>query len=333
MGELLEIAKVAVQPAMKLLDMCGSAIGTAYEPRHKRKMADATAYEISVIGDAMRNAADLPIVYTQDGIAINSEDFNRLMQRAGTRLVLQETIKQHNIEGVIDHAYEILMQEESCSAEPVEQGWINRFFDSVADISDEDLQKLWGKILAGETKQPHSYSLRTLETIKNLSKYEAELFQKIVPYVVNMNENKFLPASSALLDKYGISYKEIMNLDECGLINSSALVSINLNISKTDPVAFYNNARLVMLHNVGIDKTEISIAEYGLTGAGKELFGIINCNSNAEYICDLAEEIANKNAKKIKAAVHKINYFENNRIIYDDPALYEFPIRKNEVTE
>ena len=111
MGQALEIVKVLVSPTMKLLDMVGGAIGTVYEPKHKRKMADATAYEINAIGEAMRNVADMPIVYNQDGVAINSEDFNRLMQRAGTRLVLQETIKQHNIESVVDNAYEILEKE------------------------------------------------------------------------------------------------------------------------------------------------------------------------------------------------------------------------------
>ena len=115
MGELLEAAKALSAPTMKLMDMVGSAIGTAYAPVHKRKMADATVYEINAIGEAMRKAADLPIVYNQDGVAINSEDFNRLMQRAGTRLALQETIKQHNIERVVDNAYEILENEETCS--------------------------------------------------------------------------------------------------------------------------------------------------------------------------------------------------------------------------
>ena len=81
MGEALEIAKVLVAPTTKLIEMVGQAIGTAYEPRQKRKLADATAYEISVIGEAMRNAADVPIVYDKNGVAINSEDFNRIMQR------------------------------------------------------------------------------------------------------------------------------------------------------------------------------------------------------------------------------------------------------------
>jgi hypothetical protein len=32
------------------------------------------------------------------------------------------------------------------------------------------MQALWGKILAGEIKQSKSYSLQTLEIIRNLSK-------------------------------------------------------------------------------------------------------------------------------------------------------------------
>lgn len=333
MGELLEIAKVMTKPTMKLLDMCSNAIGTAYEPRHKRKMADATAYEINVVGEAMRNAADMPIVYTQDGVAINSEDFNRLMQRAGTRLVLQETIKQHNIESVVDHAYEILEKEDCCSTEPVEQGWINRFFDSVADVSDEDLQKLWGKILASEAKQPRSYSLRTLETLKNMSKYEAELFQKIIPYIVKMGANLFLTSKTEILEKYGINYGDIINLDECGLINSSALISIKLTISDNEPIALHSNSRLVLLHRAESDEGSVSIGEFGLTSVGKELFDILEYISNDEYICDLAESIVTKQSKRVRATVHKINYIGTDSIDYEETALCEFPTKSTKETE
>ena len=63
MGEALEIAKVMVEPATKLIGAVQSAIGRAYEPRHIRRLADAKAYEISAIGQAMREASDIPITY------------------------------------------------------------------------------------------------------------------------------------------------------------------------------------------------------------------------------------------------------------------------------
>ena len=330
MGEALEVAKVLVKPAMKLLDMVNGAIGTMYEPRHKRKMADATAYEINVIGEAMRNAADLPIVYNQDGVAINSEDFNRLMQRAGTRLVLQETIKQHNIESVIDSAYEILEKEEACSEESVEQGWINRFFDSVADVSDEDLQKLWGKVLAGEIKQPKSYSLRTLETLKNLSKEEAELFQKIIPFVINMQGNLFLPSNFEVLKKYDIRYGEILRLDECGLINSSGMVTFNPSISNAEHVSMYTQSRVVLIYGLKSSEEKISIGMFGLTRAATELFYILDGNPNDEYLYDYIEDIAMKNSKKVRISIHQINFIDDEGINYEDTALREFPPKIDE---
>lgn len=327
MGQALEIAKVLVSPTMKLLDMVGGAIGTVYEPRHKRKMADATAYEINAIGEAMRNAADMPIVYNQDGVAINSEDFNRLMQRAGTRLVLQETIKQHNIESVVDNAYEILEKEKVCSEEPVEQGWINRFFDSVADVSDEDLQKLWGKVLAGEIRQPKSYSLRTLETLKNLSKYEAHLFERLASLIAIFNGDLFVTSKTELLRKYGIAYEDILCLDECGLINSDGMVSFNPKISSNTSMALYNKSQIMIIDGINSFESKISFGIFGLTQAGKELYSFLDFAPNENYFSDFAQQIEETNKGKVHITLHKVNSIDVTGINYEKAILCEYPIK------
>ncbi len=291
MGQAVEVAKALAAPAMKLLDMVGGAIGTAYEPRHQRKMADATAYEISVVGEAMRNAADMPIVYNKDGVAINSEDFNRLMQRAGTRMVLQETIKQHNIESVIDNAYKILENEKHCSEEPVEQGWTNRFFDSVADISDEDLQKLWGEVLAGEIKQPKSYSLRTLETLKNLSKHEAEMFAKIAPYIIKCygDETRTFYDYFLLLEcvtddhiskKMQVNFSMILDLSNAGLISSGGLIYAGFDIPSNATETIYGICENVQLLNNDPNVVSIRANAFILSTAGKELLPVVLSTSN-----------------------------------------------------
>ena len=225
-------------------------------------------------------------MYNQDGVAINSEDFNRLMQRAGTRLVLQETIKQHNIECVVDNAYEILEKEENCSEEPVEQGWINRFFDSVADVSDEDLQKLWGKLLAGEIRQPKSYSLRTLETLKNLSKYEATLFQKIAPYIIKCygNDSKTfydyfllsgLLTDSTAISKIQIDFSVILDLSNAGLISVDNFINAGVDISPHEAEVVYGTCKNIMLFNGGQNTAKIRAGAFILTTAGRELLPIV----------------------------------------------------------
>ena len=321
MSKTLEIIKALSEPTVKLMDMVGSAIGTAYEPRHKRKMADATAYEISVIGDAMRNAADLPVLYNQEGVVINSDDFNRLMQRAGTRLALQETIKQHNIESVIDNAYEVLEKEDVCSEEPVEQGWINRFFNSVADVSDEDLQNLWGKVLAGEIKQPHSYSLRTLETLKNLSKYEAQLFQKILPLVVECDGESFVTSKSSIYSKYGITYDDIMRLDECGLIISDGMISTTVKLSQDSVIIHNKNYALV---TEGINReTSFTIGVHCLTIAGREILSVLEYESDNKFFVDFAEYCFKEN-RYSKMKIRKIKSINDNIIHTTGEAIREF---------
>lgn len=306
MSDAVQIINALSAPTMKLLDMVENAIGTVYEPRRKRKMADATAYEIGVIGDAIRNAADMPVVYNQDGVAINSEDFARLMQRAGTRLVLQETIKQHNIESVIDNAYEILEKEESCSIEPVEQGWANRFFDSVEDVSDEDLQKIWGEILANEIKRPKSFSLRTLEAVRNLSKEEAEAFQKLIPLIFSYNDIVFVSSENEILLKYGSSFSDILLLDECGLMNSSGTLSLNLKVTKNNSEFILTDEVLIALNGDSDDDVKVRIGIHTLTKTGRELYSVLAHSTNIEYVKEVAQHIYDQNKKIEKVAVHKL---------------------------
>ena len=46
-------------------------------------------------------------------------------------------------------------------------------------MSSEELQTLWGRVLAGEIKSPGTFSLRTLEFLKNTSHEEALKIAKL----------------------------------------------------------------------------------------------------------------------------------------------------------
>ena len=314
MGETLEIAKTLVSPVNKLMDMVESAIGTIYEPKHKRKMADATAYEISVIGQALRDYADIPILYNESGVEINSKDLQRLMKRAGTRLALQETAKQHNIESVVDNAYEELVNEKPCVQEPVEQGWINRFFDSVANISDEDLQKLWGKILVSKVKNPNGVSLRALSVLKNVSRKEAILFASFYPYVLHCkadqkrsDEDYFLPIEY-FEKREDIVFSDIQNLVDAGLLMYNSSVSFGFDVPPHGEEYFYATTKKFVAKNLSDEEVKFSVAGYALTGAGKEIYLATNDQKEAEQefydVClkvltkDLVEYLLNEDSSK-----------------------------------
>jgi hypothetical protein len=89
-----------------------------------------------------------------------------------------EITRQENIEKVIEIARQELPPEVDLA--PVQQDWVNHFFSSVQDVSSEDLQKIWGNILAGEVAHPGTNGRRAIEFLKTVSAPEAQLFRDVL---------------------------------------------------------------------------------------------------------------------------------------------------------
>ena len=56
-------------------------------------------------------------------------------------------------------------------------------FDHASNISKEDVQKLWGKILAQEIINPGSFSLYTLNVLKRMERYDIENFSIVAEFL------------------------------------------------------------------------------------------------------------------------------------------------------
>ena len=84
-----------------------------------------------------------------------------------------------NIQAIAGHAAEELKDKEVPDHDP-DPDWIARFFDGAQDVSSEELQRLWGKILAGEVKSPGETSLRTLSILRNMTQQEARDFSNLM---------------------------------------------------------------------------------------------------------------------------------------------------------
>jgi len=86
-------------------------------------------------------------------------------------------------------------QENISNGNDFDLDWYIRFFESVGNITNENLQELWAKILAGQALKKGKFSLRTLETLHNMSSEEAIIFNKLIPYVTFAYSGKADPHS------------------------------------------------------------------------------------------------------------------------------------------
>ena len=288
MGELTKAIEAFNKPICKLIDAIKDGIGVTYEPNHLKKMADAQSYAIEKIGEAIRNNSDLPIAYMGKTTELNIDisDANSLVERTKQRFLFHETRKQQNLDAIATKTYMQLENKTECSSDPIDQDWMTRFLSAAQDVSDDDLQNLWAKILAGEIIKPKSCSFRTIETLKNMSKDEFDIFLKICPFICG----EFISEEGNLLGKYGITYGMILSLDECGLINSGVLISRD-NIIKKNSVIFSTNKYTL----VGTTKTnnyfKTSITVYPLTESGKKLYSLSECDINEGYLFEYIQAL------------------------------------------
>lgn len=228
-------------------------------------------------------------------------------------LLIKNEIKRiyrenENIKCIADYAYNELESNTNKINVEIEEDWKNNFFDNGRKIYSDDLQIIFGKILAGEIKQPGTYSKRLLSILSNLSQREAEIFNKLSRYTMNNHNRVFIIADSDILKKFDIKIEEIILLEEAGLINSNLMV---LSGSKTYK---YKNYFIDFIDN------EPSLHVYFLTNSGSELVSIIDNDICLEYLIEI----------KKKYKIKKLNYslIESKRQ-EDDKILYKYKDTKS----
>lgn len=269
------------QPLVKLIETVSSGIGKVYEPWHTTRMARAKTKELKLISEAINNNIQLPVKYDNGSITIDVANANDLVQRAQVRFLFQEMQKQQNIDAVIDVAYGTLEKEETVEKTPVDIDWILHFFDSVSNISNEQMQQLWGKLLSGEVAKPGSFSLRTLDTLKTIAQKEAIAFKKISQYVLRCPGNleksfdDFILLSGIDWENCGISFPELLLLIEAGLILPNSDIAIGFDLQPNESEQLRANIYAISVKNISPEPICVRYSAFLLSEAGRELLSVI----------------------------------------------------------
>jgi uncharacterized protein DUF2806 len=112
-----------------------------------------------------------------------------LGERAAVRLTAETIRKQDNreaiaVEAVHEHISAIEHQPPAAAPDiEIEPEWLDRFWRLAQDVSDRDMQAVWGRILARQAQSPSKYSARCLEALSLLSKQEAQRLEHLSKFV------------------------------------------------------------------------------------------------------------------------------------------------------
>jgi hypothetical protein len=238
------------KPATVLIEKISDAIGGIFLPHQIRRVAQAEAE-----AERIRAVAQIEI--------------SQLQRRAVHRFLAEEAKKQNNIEAITQKALPALA--EGAMPQDVEDDWITNFFDKCRLISNEEMQKLWSKVLAGEANSPGQYSKRTVNLLSSLDKYDAELFRTLCSFgweivgVVPLVYDALAP----IYNQSGIGFMSLKHLDEIGLLSFESLSGYRrMDLPKSVLLAYYGR---FMKIEFPAEKNDLDLGKVILSKAGQEL--------------------------------------------------------------
>lgn len=280
------------KPITRLVEVIASGIGTVSKPYIIKKTADAKAYEIKVISEAMTESRKLLAnsEYDNGNIKVLPSDFQpnaleELPNRTQTRNQYQELHRQQNIEAICANAAEELAEDTEIPTNKPEPEWISRFFNIAEEISTDELQSIWGRILSGEIKKPGSFSLRTLDVLRNLSKKEADNFAKLCNYILcTVDKAIFLDSDNIdFKTQAKLSFQDILALKDAGLIFESQLQFI-IKPDVAMKSIYFIYGPIVLLFDRTKDTSQIEHIVGVLTKVGRELLQLVHIQPDMNYV-------------------------------------------------
>lgn len=260
------------KPITALIEKLSSGAGILYEPTRikKQALAEAEAKKTHALADI---------------------EIKDIQKRALERFVREETIKQQNIESITEKTFEKL--DDTAKPEEIEDDWISNFFDKVKFISDNEMQDLWAKLLAGESNEPGKYSKRTVELIASLDKKDAQLFNDLYTFCW-FNGHEAYPliynkAENAIYKKQNINFSSLLHLQNIGLIQFNSTAGFKrLGFQKYFTIYYYG--RIINLEFKKNTGNELNIGDVVLTKSGQELISICKSEINDDFFMFILEE-------------------------------------------
>lgn len=222
-------------------------------------------------------------------------DFTTVVN-ATTQQALEDLIRhQVNVAHAIAHAEEALEEDkQEPPAEKIDDDWLYRWRDYAGEVSADTMQNLWGQILAGELKAPGSFSLRTLDFLRNLSQEEANAIERLSQFVV---EDIIWKGNDSSLDAEGLQFSVLLEMQDLGVLSGVESIGLERTWQSTNTDNFIkplrSNSKVLIVSHDDPNK-EIKLRIYLLTGLGRQILRLGKFQANTDYLARLGKAILNQ---------------------------------------
>ncbi len=212
----------------------------------------------------------------------------------------------------------------------INDDWLNNFETEARQKSTEEMQIRFGRVLAGEIRQPGSYSIKAIKLFGEIDQNTAILFKKFcsvcvvigvfgIPNSEQVFDARVLSLGGSLgsnaLSKYGLDLDQLNILNEYSLITSSDISLHDYNL-----ISLYDYNLCIVYENNPVpspfqhqgkpwallplpdwdNKSEFKLSGVALSRVGRELFRIVDQDPMPEYTEDLKKFFAGQKLQMVE---------------------------------
>jgi hypothetical protein len=210
-----------------------------------------------------------------------------IVNRAITAAIGRETAEQHNRESVLQFAAADLkaLPPSSDANAHIDPDWLNMFSSFASQKSTAEIQSLWGRVLAGEIRQPGAVKLRTLQELAVLEVADAHLIHEAFAFGINGACLFAGPAHEFL------SFGKCLDLAGLGVVQFAGdLIALR---SAGATKFFLSPSRMILIEGSEGDTVELR-GIMPLSQFGRDLYSLTNPDAPpAELIEKIAAQLRN----------------------------------------
>lgn len=182
------------------------------------------------------------------------------------------------------------MSGQQASDESIDPDWFERWYETAKTVSSEDLQRIWARVLAGELRQPKSYSFHTLDFIRRMSKEDAELVSQVAPFLIS----DFIFRHKEFLENKELDMGRLMDLQELGVVSGVEALGLESTISPQidgdTEIKLKCHDRILFIR-ADAAPIVLRFPIYRVSKLGLQLLSLGSFKSNLEYLKLIAESI------------------------------------------
>lgn len=187
----------------------------------------------------------------------------------------------------------------------IDHDWFAKWRAGAQEVSRDEMQRLWGKLLAGEVSHPGSYSLHTVDFLSRMSTADADLIARIVPFSTMAG---IVRVSDEFFEDQGLRFSDFLYLDDMGLINgttgagglSYSSNNHDFNGRAGSMIACGNSVLIFDMGDFAASPNKLKLDVYSLTRVGREIISLAAIPASVPYLQAIANKAIEQGAVEVQ---------------------------------